>query len=87
MRKDTLSKGIEYLEFNGYEILNKDLGEKDLVLCLKDNIEQTISIHKMQIKRGDFYFRHHKSQEYWVRKIKQLWVHEDQVGWNRDYFV
>lgn len=86
MSKATTLKGIEYLEEEGYEVLPHTHNAYEFVEAIKEGISYKVSIRKVPMKYTEYRFRHQDSQRYHEEGIKQLWVLDEQVGWNRDYF-
>jgi len=82
-------KATIWLLEQGYEVYPNAgaTGITDLVCEDKEGILYKVQVKTLQKLNGSYCFRCPKHQEYYKRGIKLLWVYEDQVGWNRDYFV
>lgn len=81
-------KAILWLWDQGYEVFKNCgcTGKVDLI-AVKDGEILQIDVKTVQIRDGDLSFRAYKHEEQLARGVKFLWVYENQVGWNRDYFT
>lgn len=84
-------KASIWLLEQGYEVYRNvsPAGPVDLI-AIKDGQVIEIDVKTLQItgKHNDFVFSLAKlSDKQRARGIRVLWVYEDQIGWNRDYFI
>lgn len=81
-------KAAIWLMEQGYEVFRNMgyTGPVDLIAKI-DNEYLNIDVKTLQRKNNDYIFRHSKLDEQIVQGIRTLWVFEDQIGWNRDYFI
>ncbi|MDE2097316.1 MAG: hypothetical protein KGL39_08745 [Patescibacteria group bacterium] len=80
-------KAILWLLEQGYAVFKnvECTGDTDLV-AIKDGEFLRIDVKTVPTKNGELLFRVPKSEEQRAKGIKLLWVFENTVGWNRDYF-
>lgn len=80
-------KATVWLLEQGYEVFRNvsPTGKVDLI-ATKDGEMTKVDVKKLSILPTGPSFRANDHEEQRARGIRFLWVHENTVGWNRDYF-